>query len=353
MFKPKTIIILVFSLLAGLLAVKAYTIATQAAPKAKKEIKKKAPPAPKAYSGSVPKGKRVVSIKVNEVSGATRALEKGDRVDIIAVTNANGSRGGKIARVVLQNVIIHDVEQSYFNKQLTDKITRKKKTWTLQLQVHLSQAVTLASVDEAAVLRLVLRNPGDDTVEKTDTIFYSPNSGPGPAKPEPELSGRIRPGMRAISLPVDSQDGLCRSLKAGHRVDVVVSFKLAGYAANQGNQAVGTTAVVTSHKKSSKIFLQDVEVMATDQSGNLFAEHQKPATRVTLMVTPKQAEKMAVITDASKFCQIRLILRHPNDRQKVATQGELFQDLIFKEKKAYRPIDTVRGTKVFPGKFYE
>lgn len=357
MLKPKTIIILLFSLLAGLIAVKAFSVATQKPPpvaKAKIEKKKEVQPVHAAYSGSVPKGKRVVSILVNEVSGATRALEKGDRVDVIAVADVSNTRGGKIARVVLQNVFIHDVEQSFFKKQLTDKVTRKKKTWTLQLLVSLHQAVTLASVDEATTLRLVLRNPQDETMEEGATVFYSPKTGVSPENPGfPSLPGQIRPGMRAISLQVNDSDGLCSHLTPGDRVDVLVSFKLAAFVADEGNQAVGTAGYVSSHKKSTKIFLQNIEVMATDQSGNAYADTQKAATRVTLMVTPKQAEKITVITDASKSSQIRLILRHPQDRETVVTRGELFSDQILKEKKAFRVVETIKGTKVIPGKFYE
>ncbi len=357
--KPKTLIILLFSLLIGLLAVKAFSLVTRenATPpqvEAKAPEAKPVEPVHVSFSGSVPKGKRVVSIMVNEVSGATRALEQGDRVDVIAVTDLSGTRGGKIARVVLQNVVVHDVEQSFFKKQLTDKITRKKKNWTLQLLVNLSQAVTLASVDESAILRLVLRNPQDDSVEEATAVYYTPRTGAASQDGDPQsLPWQIHPGMRAISLPVNNSDGICDTLSPGDRVDIMVSFKLAAFVANEGNEAVGTAGYVSNHRKSSKIFLQDIEVLSTDQSGNTYEDKISPVKRVSLMVTPKQAEKIAVISDASKASEIRLILRHPKDREKIATRGELFSDQIIKDKRAYRVIDTIKGTKVHPRKFYE
>ena len=357
MLKPRTLILILLSLLVGLIAVKTFGLITsRPAPKPKAAIEKKAPPPVKrTYSDSVPKGRRVVSIKVDEVSGATRALEQGDRVDVIAITAVPGARGGKIARVVLQNVVIHDVEQSFFKKQITDKAVRKKKTWTLQLLVNLSQAVTLSSVDEAATLRLVLRNPGDEAIETIGSIFYSPQTGPGPAgaKP-PELSARVAPGMRAISLPVDNKDGLCNSLVHGDRVDVVVSFLRAAFISKEGQKGKGDEAQYTGTEKSSRIYLQDVAVLNTEPAGNALTDAEKPVTRVTLMVSPKQAEKVAVVTDAARDCKVRLILRHPGDRKKIATRGEYFQSQLSKAKAPSRVIYIFKGArKADKSEFYE
>ncbi|MCD4719818.1 MAG: Flp pilus assembly protein CpaB [Desulfobacula sp.] len=363
MFNAKTIIAILFSLFMGILAVLGYSVFTRQKPvpqpvskeerQAVKETKQ-VEPVPEIFSDSIPKGKRIVSIKVDEVSGATRVLEKNDRVDVIAVTDLNGTMGGKIARAVLQNVIIFDIEDAYFKKELTDRITKKKKNWTLQLLVSLDQAVLLSSVDEAAMLRLVLRNQDDTDLQTAGSIIYTSETGTiREGEPDSDPAVRILPGMRAISLNVNNKDSICGKLNPGDKVDVIMSFKVARFSTNEGNMAVGTKGEVFNSRKSSKILLQNVMVISTDPQSGHAVKKTKPVSRVTLMVSPKDAEKIAVITDASNSAVIRLILRNPGDNKKVATSGEIFSDLVLKDKKSYRIINIVKGTKAYPRKFYD
>ena len=223
MLNPRTLISILFSLLMALLAVKAYSIYKHAAAQkqtAAVTIEKPRPAAqplePITYSRAIPKGMRLVTIKVDEVSGVSRDLSKNDRVDVIAVTDLGISGGGRVARAVLQDVIIFDVAESFFKKQLTDKALKKKKDWTVKLQVTLAQAVVLASVDESARLRLVLRNPDDTNHTSAPAAAYLPGTGVvRQGQTTKSLTDLIRPGMRAISLKVADSDGMCGRLTAG------------------------------------------------------------------------------------------------------------------------------------------
>lgn len=365
MLNPRTLISILFSLLMALLAVKAYSIYKHAS--AQKQavavsLEKSRPaaqtlkqtPEPMTYSRAIPKGMRLVTIKVDEVSGVSRDLSKDDRVDVIAVTDLGLSGGGRVARAVLQDVIIFDVAESFFKKQLTDKALKKKKDWTVKLQVTLDQAVVLASVDESARLRLVLRNPDDTSRISAPAAAYLPGTGiVRQGETAKSLTDLIKPGMRAISLKVADSDGMCGRLTAGDRVDVISSFKLARFSAEGGNQAVGTAGKITGHKKSSKIILQNVMVISTDQPVNPLTGAQKSSAVVSLMVTPAQAEKIALLADASKETLLRLILRNPADISPVYTGGELFSEQILTEKQPFKVIDTIKGTKTIPRKYYE
>ena len=358
MSNAKKLIIVLFSILAGLLAVKAYTMLTRPGPEPpeagaktiaevqEKAIQKTAERAVQRFSQTVPKGMRIAAIRVNEVTGVARNLSPQDRVDVIAVTDINGTQGGKMARAVLQNVEIFTAETS------SAKI-KNKKDWTLQLLVTLEQAVILSSVDEAAELRLVLRNPEDTDTSGLDAFVYSPESGPvRETDLVSDFSGRVIPGMRAISLEIDNKDGICDQLRPGDRVDLIMSSKVSRFSTQGGNQAVGTKGEVHNLRKSSKILLQNVEVLATDLPFGL-KYGKKSATMVSLMVTPQQAEKIAVVMDTSKSGVLRLILRNPGDRQRILTRGEIFSDQVLKDKQSFQVIDTVRGTQVQPRKFYQ
>ncbi len=368
MLNARTLIIILFSLLIALLAVKSVSLFNEdkhTAPShpPEKQMPQVVPspgtqppsePAPSYFSDAIPLGKRIVSIKVDEVSGITRYLETGDRVDVIAISDLGGRDRGNIARTVVQNVRIFDVEEGFYKKQLTDKALRKKKAWTLKLEVSLEQGIRLASVDETAKLRLLLRNRNDNETPQSMPIIFTPDRGSFLAgQNKTDLALKITPGMRAIDLKVDNRTGICGKLKPGDRVDVIMSFKIARFATEDGNPAVGTKGVVQNMRKSSRIVIQNVQVIATDQSGGHPTKAQKPVSMVSVMVTPKQAEKMAVVIDTSKSGIVRLILRHPTDHEHVNTGGELFSDQVLTDKRAFKVIETLKGTRIYPRKFYD
>ena len=369
MFKAKTVIAVLFSVLMGLLAVKGVSMLkkepapppapvvaaeTAPAPKPEKKVVEKKASAPVHFSTDIPKGMRIVTIRVDEVSGVTRELKKNDRVDVVAVTDFQGGQRGTISRMVLQNITIFDLEETSFKKRLTDKVSKNKKTWSIHLLVTPDQGTVLASIGEAAKLRLLLRNSDDTEILGARPIIYTNQSGlvtirDGHVNP----ARRITPGMRAISLKVDNSDGICGTLDPGDRVDLIFSCMESLFAAEGGNTAVGTKGVMNGHRKSSRILLQDVEVLATEDSLEGALGNAGKSKFLTLVVTPKQAEQLTVVTDASKSGKFRVIARNPGDRQRIDSRGELFTDLVIKEKRSFRMVEILKGTSKYPVKFYE
>lgn len=120
------------------------------------------------------------------------------------------------------------------------------------------------------------------------------------------LSPTIPTGMRAVSVKVNEVIGVAGFVVPGSRVDVLVTVTLAG-----ANATSITRAVVSN-----------VEVLT---SGTRFDQEKAqadgkpiPATVVTLLATPEDAER---ITLAATEGKIMLTLRNPLDKQLTETPG--------------------------------
>jgi len=134
-------------------------------------------------------------------------------------------------------------------------------------------------------------------------------------KNEPILEAKLAPteagaglppvipeGMRAVSVRVNEVVGVAGYVLPGTRVDVVATAK-------PGNQA----------DMMSKVVLANVQVLTAGT--RIEQEEQgKPmqVTVVTLLVTPEQAERLALASTEGK---IQLALRNPLDQSAPATPG--------------------------------
>jgi len=112
----------------------------------------------------------------------------------------------------------------------------------------------------------------------------------------------ITPGMRAISVRVDEVVGVAGFVVPGARVDVVVSIT------QQQQQSV------------ARVVVANVQVLAsgtkTDQQAAAGDRRPQPATVVTLLVSPEDAERISL---ASSVGRITLTLRNPLDTTTTAT----------------------------------
>ena len=109
------------------------------------------------------------------------------------------------------------------------------------------------------------------------------------------LAAALGPGMRAITVSVSNTSGVAGFIFPGDRVDLVLTHEVTG----EGDSL-----------KVSETILRNVRVLATDQRMNSVDEEGKPvvktASTVTLEVTPRIAEKIAV---AQTIGQLSLSLR--------------------------------------------
>lgn len=115
------------------------------------------------------------------------------------------------------------------------------------------------------------------------------------------LAAALGPGMRAVTVPVSAKTGVAGFVFPGDRVDLVLTQTIKGE---------------DSDLKSAETFLRNLRVLATDQSATQETVEGKTVVRefrtVTLEVTPKMAEKVAV---AQTIGTLSLSLRSIADNQ--------------------------------------
>lgn len=123
------------------------------------------------------------------------------------------------------------------------------------------------------------------------------------------LSPAIPPGMRAISVKVNEVIGIAGFATPGARVDVLVTLR-------------------RNEDSITRVLVSNVPVLT---AGTRYDQEQTkqtkpiPATVVTLMVTPSQAEQIAL---AAAEGQIALTLRNPLDVGQPATAGARLAGLV-------------------------
>ncbi|WP_296674996.1 Flp pilus assembly protein CpaB [Novosphingobium sp.] len=117
------------------------------------------------------------------------------------------------------------------------------------------------------------------------------------------LAAALGPGMRAVTIPVSKQTGVAGFIFPGDHVDLVLT-----------QQVKPTDSGDTL--KTAETIVRNLRVLATDQSTETETENGKTvvktASNVTLEVTPKLAEKIAVADNIGK---LSLSLRSLADSQ--------------------------------------
>jgi Flp pilus assembly protein CpaB len=303
------------------------------------------PEKPPGLSETIPVGMRAFSVPVNEVSGVSRKLERGDRVDVIATSSLPGNREGKVSQMILENVevIAMTVDQDETGKNRG----RQSQGWTVTLLVTPHQSTVLAAAAEAAKIRLLARNPEDGLVKPTENAYFTSYSG-GVAR---SLCNDIPVNLRAVTISVRQTDGICGDLHPHDRVDVVVTCPYSRFSSG-GDITLGAEGKVTESRMISKVLLQNVEILATEKILGMMPNSPEPVEKATLLVTPADAEKLAVVADATQKSVIRLIARNPGDDVPAATQGQYLSELLT-GKREFWSVDVLRQAQTSQRVFYE
>ena len=133
----------------------------------------------------IPKGYRVVPVKVDLVSGGSSLILPGDRVDVMVylVRDMNRDIPETVTRTILQDIkvfAVNDVLDLEKEKDGSKSIVAK----TISLLVTPEQAAEVTLATQLGIVNLVMRSPEDDQ--------QSPNS---QAKPS-ELLGVVAKSRR-------------------------------------------------------------------------------------------------------------------------------------------------------------
>ena len=120
----------------------------------------------------------------------------------------------------------------------------------------------------------------------------------------------IPEGMRAMSVKVDEVIGVAGFVKAGTRVDVIVTISPGG----------------ERQVNVSRVILQNVQALAAGQTFQKDVEGKpETVTVITLLVTPEQAERLAL---AAADGRIQLALRNTLDATEARTPGMQAANLV-------------------------
>jgi Flp pilus assembly protein CpaB len=351
MRKVRGLIALVLSLGLAFLAAKAvfWYLSKPRQPQAPVAAPVAEPARPATFAEKIPSGMRVFNIRVNEVSGISRELQKGDTVDVVAVGDIGGKTKGKVSRIVLQKV---GVLKTGVGPAADGRSGgRHDRDWTVSLLVTPEQGALLSAVSASAEIQLLARSPSDKSLAPVTDIAYTPETGRvGLQSAGDDLQGAIPPGMRAVTIEVRDTDGICGVLRPGDRVDIIVTSPYSTFASG-GDMTPGAEGRVTEFRMASRVLLQDVAVLTTETILSGGPEISRPTKRVSLLVSPGDAEKLAVVSDATRKSILRLVSRNAGDHQRVTTGGQNLADLLTKRREYHR-IDVLKGTQMTERTFY-
>lgn len=116
------------------------------------------------------------------------------------------------------------------------------------------------------------------------------------------MAAVLKPGMRAVSIAVDSTSGNAGFIFPGDRVDLIITHSVAVEDPARGPEEI----------LASETFIEDVRVLAADQQVDNPENTAILAKTVTLEVSQRQAEKINVAKDLGK---ISLSLRSLANRE--------------------------------------
>jgi len=122
----------------------------------------------------IPKGMRVVSVKVDAVSSGGGLVLPGDRVDVAVFLTENCRKGipETATRTVLQDIKVFAVNDIHsFNAEDSDRASIEAST--VSLLVTPSQAHLLMLASEMGKIRLVLRPPDDESQSDDTSARYA------------------------------------------------------------------------------------------------------------------------------------------------------------------------------------
>ena len=132
------------------------------------------------------------------------------------------------------------------------------------------------------------------------------------------LAAVLRPGMRAVSVPVSVTSGISGFVFPGDMVDLIVTYSVQDRPI-PGQQAAGP---LLDHKISETV-LRDIRVIAIDQKLESKPGEATVAKTATFEVTPKQSEIIALANEMGKLSlSLRSLVPGPDElKQEVADKS--------------------------------
>ncbi|MGH8566779.1 MAG: Flp pilus assembly protein CpaB [Gammaproteobacteria bacterium] len=145
------------------------------------------------------------------------------------------------------------------------------------------------------------------------------------------LAAMVAPNLRAVTVRVNDVVGVAGFLLPGNRVDVIATRK------DNNNR-----------RSQSQTILQNLRVLAVDQTAAPEADKPVVVRAVTLEMTPKQAERLVKATDEGN---VQLALRNPTDGTLMARAEKKPADPAkvaapAPREPAFRQVTVIRGVRI-------
>jgi pilus assembly protein CpaB len=142
------------------------------------------------------------------------------------------------------------------------------------------------------------------------------------------ISYDIPEGMRAMAISADEVKAVGSTVKPGDRVDILATY-----------------ADPVAHQETTQMILQNVLVLAINQGETETQGKGGAKSSMTLAVKPEEAE---LLLAADRAGSLRVMLRSPQDKSIVQSQGVTVRDLVGKKtfELSTTPPDAGRSTPI-------
>lgn len=124
------------------------------------------------------------------------------------------------------------------------------------------------------------------------------------------LAATMTPGMRAVAIAGNAGSSAGGFVAPGDYVDVILTYRVRFTMRDRDDPVVHDVLQRNVNRRASETILQNIKVLAVDQSATRNEEKVKAGKVYTLEVTPRQAQTLAL---ASSVGSIELALRGMGD----------------------------------------
>jgi pilus assembly protein CpaB len=141
------------------------------------------------------------------------------------------------------------------------------------------------------------------------------------------LAAVLRPGYRAIAIRVNATSGVSGLVFPGDRIDIILTHLI--------TDRTGAEAI---ERRASETILENVRVLAIDQTVDEDTTQPTYASNFTLEVTPKQAEMLSVVRELGGLSiSLRSLAKDEAELERLTSQYSPTEDQELEE------VDPERG----------
>jgi pilus assembly protein CpaB len=131
------------------------------------------------------------------------------------------------------------------------------------------------------------------------------------------LAAVLRPGYRAIAIRVNATSGVSGLVFPGDRIDIILTHSVSVRSGEEKYE-----------RRASETILENVRVLAIDQSVDEDANKPSYADNFTLEVTPKQAEMLSVVRELGGLSiSLRSLAKDEEELERLSEQDEPLQEV--------------------------